>query len=99
MLKILSDIMHEISDSGNALISKGIIYFGVGGSSVGVASRVAEVEVVASGSLTLADYGAIAGILGGISLVIKACTDIYFSYKKNKREETLLEIEVAKDDS
>jgi hypothetical protein len=91
-MKSITEYTHQIamsiSDHGNIALSKGLQYFGVGGSSVGIASGVAkmnpsEVESV----LQLSDYGAIIGIIGGLTLIVKNGVDIYFTIKKNKREE------------
>jgi len=93
MLKdTMLNVIHAISDQGNALLSKSVVYVGVGGSSVGVASKLAENVSQSSFS----DYGALAGIVGGVSLAIKSLADIYFAYKKNKREQETFEHDMEK---
>lgn len=86
MSRILS-VLHAMSDNGNALLSKFIVYAGVSGSSVGIANKVAEsTGVITEDYLTLADWGAIVGIIGGLSLAVKSLSGVYFDYQKNKRE-------------
>lgn len=92
----ITDLIHRaaitISDHGNTVASKSLQYFGIGGSSVGGATWFASGggggrgrEVVEQG-LALSDWGAIVGIVGGITLIIKNGIDIYFAHKRNKRE-------------
>ena len=77
-----------MSDHGNVVLSKSLQYFGVGGSSIGIASGISKMNpaVVPDPSLTISDYGAIIGIIGGVTLIVKNGIDIYFTIKKNKRE-------------
>lgn len=97
MLK--NTMLHAITDQGNAIASKFLIYVGVSGSSVGVASKVAEMtNNVPDSMLTIADWGGIAGIVGGTCLAIKSCADVFFNYQKNKRENELHKYKVAKND-
>lgn len=93
MSKIVKIVLTPISDQGNAALSKAATYLGVSGSSVGIASGVAEATSKTSDPtfLTLAEWGSVCGIVGGITLAIKAMTDIYFAIKKNQREEEVHE--------
>lgn len=79
-------IIYAISDHGNAAISKGLQYFGIGGSSVGGATWVATNKEVVEQGMQLSDFGAMVGIAGGLTLVAKNGIDIYFAYKRNGRE-------------
>lgn len=91
MLK--NTILHAISDQGNAILSKSLVYVGVGGSSIGVATKVAEVtDNVPDSLLTSVEWGAAAGIVGGICLIIKTGTDVYFNYQKEKRAREMHEL-------
>lgn len=84
----LSHAINLISDHGNAAASKFMVYFGVGGSSVGVASgltqRYAEPEFI---WFTLTEWGSVVGIAGGLSLIIKLIVDWYYRRKQDKREQ------------
>lgn len=86
----MRDVLHQIaitiSDHGNAAISKGLQYFGVVGSSVGGTTWVATKGMEPHAGLTLSDWGAIVGIIGGITLIVKNGVDIYFAHQRNKRE-------------
>lgn len=81
-------VLDAISDQGNAILSKTFIYVGVSGSSVGVASGIAKRTTdLSSDMLTLSEWGSVCGIVGGLALAIKSCSDVYFNYKKDKREQ------------
>lgn len=86
----LTDTIHQfaitISDHGNAAVSKGLQWFGVSGSSVGVASGVAKMSETSESVMSMSDWGAIVGIIGGATLIIKNGVDIYFAHQRNKRE-------------
>ncbi len=88
----ISDIIHHalaaISDQGNAIFSKAAVYIGVSGSSVGVASGIAKSTTdLSTDMLTLAEWGSICGIVGGLTLAVKSGADIYFARKRDKREQ------------
>lgn len=86
----MRDFFHHlavtISDHGNAAISKGLQYFGVVGSSVGGTTWVATKGAAEHSGMTLSDWGAIVGIIGGLTLILKNGVDMYFAYQRNKRE-------------
>ncbi len=86
--ELIHNVIAPISDQGNALLSKSMVYLGVSGSSIGVASGVASVtDSVSTEWLTLAEWGSVCGIVGGLTLAIKSGADIYFARKKDKREQ------------
>lgn len=95
-MQTITEIIHKaamtISDHGNAAISKSLQYFGIGGSSIGGATWYASgksqpvVQAVEEG-LALSDWGAIVGIIGGITLILKNGVDMYFAHKRNGREQ------------
>jgi len=82
MQRILN-ALHSISDSGNELLSKFIVYAGVSGSTVGIANNM--VTPTATTPDDYAFWGMIAGVAGGLSLVIKSLSGVYFDYQKEKR--------------
>ena len=87
----MRDTIHQlavlISDHGNAAISKGLHYFGITGASVGgVTWATQKGDPITHAGMTLSDWGAIVGIIGGVTLVIKSGVDIYFAFQRNKRE-------------
>lgn len=86
--ELIHNVITPISDQGNVILSKGIVYLGVSGSSIGVASGVASVtNNVGTEWLTLAEWGSVCGIVGGLTLAIKSGADIYFARKRDKREQ------------
>lgn len=93
----ITNLIHKaaitISDHGNVVASKSLQYFGIGGSSVGGATWFASntkggalVVSSAEQGWGLSDWGAMVGIVGGITLILKNGIDIYFAHKRNKRE-------------
>ena len=85
---LIHSLITPISDQGNAILSKSMVYLGVSGSSIGVASGVASVTgSVGTEWLTLAEWGSVCGIVGGLTLAVKSGADIYFARKKDKREQ------------
>lgn len=89
----LTTIANQISDHGNAALSKGIQWFGL--TSIGTGgglSAAKQTGVIASEKgLELADYGIIVSIIGGVTFIIKNIADIYFTHRKNKREDKAAE--------
>ena len=88
-MSLLNNILHTISDHGNALISKGITYYGLAsigtGGALGVTSGTVE-KVTQSQGLGLSDYAAIVSIIGGVCLIIKNLVDVYFTIKEKRNE-------------
>lgn len=77
-----------ISDHGNAVVSKfiqsfGLVSVGTGGG-VSIAQKTGAIQ-----SSPLSEWALIISIVGGCLLIVKYAVDIYFSYKRNKREEDL----------
>lgn len=76
----------QISDQGNAILSKWTLYVGVSGSGIGVADGVAKAVSENGGSNT--DIGLLCGVGGFIVLAVKNLViDVYFARKKDKREQ------------
>ena len=91
----LNHAMTAISDQNQTIMNKLVMYVGVSGSSVGVASGIAKNTTELSTSfLTLAEWGSTCGILGGLTLAIKSVFDIYFARRKEKRDQELHEIKL-----
>lgn len=94
----MRDIFHALSDNGNAIVSKMLIYVGLGGSSVGVTTKAVEMAGrMPEAAFDVAYWGGVSGIIGGVCLVIKTSSDVYFNYQKNKRENELHEMKGRKD--
>ena len=84
----LNSAIHAISDHGNVAASKFITYFGISGSSVGVASRFANQQAEPEFLwFTLTEWGSIVGIAGGLSLVLKFAVDWHYKRKQDRREQ------------
>jgi hypothetical protein len=86
-MSAISNILHAISDHGNALVSKAVTYFGVvsigGGGALGVASGTAE-KIAQNQSFGLPDWAAIVSIVGGICLIIKNSIDAYYTIQDRR---------------
>ena len=82
-----NNILHAISDHGNALASKLITYFGVvsigGGGALGVTNGTAS-KIVESQSFGLPDWAAVVSIVGGLCLIIKNAVDTYYTLKDRR---------------
>ena len=79
--------LHTISDNGNAMLSKFIVYAGVSGSSVGIVNNV----VTSVPNDNYAFWGMVAGVAGGVSLVIKSLSGVYFDYQQSKRDKIMFD--------
>ena len=86
-MSAISNILHAISDHGNALVSKAVTYLGVvsigGGGALGVASGTAE-KIAQNQSFGLPDWAAIVSIVGGICLIIKNSIDAYYTIQDRR---------------
>ena len=94
MMSTIGNILHTISDHGNALISKFIVWAGVGG--IGYSGAVAVSGKAASDaklalestqpyfSFAASDVGIVISIVSGVCLIIKTLVDIYFKIKESK---------------
>lgn len=84
----VSDFAMLISDHGNAALSKGIQWAGLvsvgtgGGLSIAKQQHVIESQAM----LTLADWGIIISMIGGATFIIKNLADLYFAYRRDKRD-------------
>ena len=84
----LQQLAMLISDQGNAALSKGIQWTGLvsvgtgGGLSIAKQHHVIESQAM----LTLADWGIVISIIGGVTFIVKNIADIYFAYRKAKRD-------------
>lgn len=86
-MSLLNNILHTISDHGNAVASKVVTYYGLAsigtGGALGVTSGTVD-KVVQSQGLGLADYAAIVSIIGGVCLIIKNLVDVYFTIQEKR---------------
>ena len=91
MLTKLSNLMHTISDHGDAALSKFINIFGVASVGGGAANYVVSKskDVVDPSVWTIPDYAGVVSIIGGLVLIIKLGSDMYFNAKRHKREKEL----------
>ena len=82
-----NNILHAISDHGNAIASKFITYFGMasigGGGALGVANDTAQ-KIVEQQSFGLPDWAAVVSIVGGLCLIIKNGVDTYYTIKDRR---------------
>lgn len=93
-MSLLNNILHAISDHGNAVASKVVTYYGLAsigtGGVLGATSGTVD-KVVQSQGLGITDYAAIVSMIGGVCLIIKNLVDVYYtikekqSAKKNKK--------------
>lgn len=94
-MSAINNILHVISDHGNAVVSKGVTYFGVvsigSGGALGVASGTVE-KIAQNQSFGLPDWAAIVSIVGGVCLIIKNSIDAYYTIQ-DRREKKRLEYE------
>lgn len=84
----LIHIANQISDHGNAALSKGIQWVGLTslGTGGGLSAAKHSGMIASEKGLELADYGIIVSIIGGCTFIIKNIADVYFNHKKHKRE-------------
>lgn len=88
MKDFINNVVVQISDHGNAILSKWTVYLGVSGSGIGVADGVAKAVSDNGGSGS--DIGMLCGVGGFIVLFVKnLIVDVYFARKKDKREQEL----------
>lgn len=85
----LQNLMIMITDQGNVALSKGIQYTGLTSIGVGGGLSVAQSgkSIQSEAMMTLADWGIVISIIGGATFIIKNIADIYFSYRRAKREQ------------
>jgi len=82
-------LMMLISDHGNVALSKGIQWTGLTSVGVGGGLSVAKNQdlIATQEMMTLADWGIVMSMIGGATFIIKNLADLYFAYRRNKREE------------
>lgn len=94
-MRYANELMHAISDHGNAIVSKLIVWFGVGGMGYSGAIVVSEkvqqatktvIESPPAQGLTASDVGITISIVSGICLIIKTLVDIYYKIKENREK-------------
>lgn len=85
----LTEIMMAVSDGGNVAISKGIHYFGVTSLVGGATTSIAQKAGIAHSdpSWTLSDWGIMMSIVGALTLILKNLADIWFNWRRHKRED------------
>lgn len=69
----------------DAVISKGINWFAITGAGVGGVNGIIN-RVPAEAGLSIAEWGGIVGIAGGIILIIERIYNIYTKYSDRKKE-------------
>lgn len=89
-MSVFQNIIHTISDHGNVIASKVIMYFGIAsvgtGGTLGVMNdTVQKVTGAESAAWGLADWAAVVSIAGGLSLIIKTIVDVYFKIRAERR--------------
>lgn len=91
MMTKVSNLMHAISDHGDAALSKFINIFGVASVGGGAANYVVSKsqDVVDPNLWTIPDYAGVVSIIGGVVLIIKLVSDMYFNAKRHKREKEI----------
>ena len=91
MLTKISNLMHAISDHGDAALSKFINIFGVASVGGGAANYVVSKSKHVSDPdiWTIPEIAGVVSIVGGVVLIIKLCSDMYFNSKRHKREKEL----------
>lgn len=87
-MSVTNNLLHAISDHGNAIASKGITYVGVsagigGGSVLGVVNGTAA-KVANSQQFGVQDWAAVVAIVSGVCLVIKTVVDTYYTLKDRR---------------
>lgn len=86
----ITALIHIVSDHGDAMISKAINYIGAisiaAGGTNAVVSKAAVTQDEAM--LAISDWAGIVSICGGLVFIFKLFTDMYFNYRKDKREAT-----------
>ena len=93
MISTASNILHYISDHGNAIASKFIVWFGIGG--MGYSGEVAVSESATKAKqviepvqhyqhFDLSTIGLYISMVSGVCLIIKTISDIYFSHKESR---------------
>lgn len=86
-MSVTNNLLHAISDHGNAIASKVITYFGIasigGGGVLGVANGTAE-KVAQAQTFGLPDWAAVVSIVGGLCLIIKNGVDTYYTLKDRR---------------
>ena len=90
MIEKFKFVFHNISDHGDVLISKAINYIGFASVGAGGANYVANQsdEMIEAG-FVMPDWGLAITMAGGIVFIIKNLADIYFSWRKHKRDENI----------
>lgn len=86
----ITDLLHLVSDHGDAMVSKAINYIGAASIAAGGTNAVVanSVESQSEAMLVISDWAGIVSICGGLVFIFKLFTDMYFNYKKDKREES-----------
>ncbi len=85
----LNTVANQISDHGNAALSKGIQWVGITSISTGGGLSAAKNTgmIASEQGMQLADWGIVVSIIGGCTFILKNIADVYFNHKKHKRED------------
>lgn len=93
LAELTSQTLNAMTDQSNTILSKLLMYVGVSGSSAGIVTGVVQntqdnaLAVLTTASVWTDHVGIICGIGGFSCLAIKTATDVYFSRKKDRREQ------------
>lgn len=86
---MVRNIFHMMSEHADPVLSGIINKVGIASISIGGASAVSKIAVESQSEtwLTITDVAGIVSIIGGCVFIIKLCVDMYYTRKKDKREE------------
>ena len=100
-MSVINNLMHAVSDHGNAIASKVITYFGLasigGGGILGATNGTVE-KIHQAQTFGLPDWAAVVSIVGGLCLIIKNSIDAYYTVqdrrerKEQERQQRLVDI-------
>lgn len=89
MIGTLLELMHKISDHGNAMLSKMTYQFGtvvgVGGGAATYATK--NVQPKSELVIFLQEWTPLVSVIAAILLIIKTAYDIYLNHKEDRRKD------------
>ena len=89
-MSMINSVLHAISDHGNAILSKSIVFLGYIGIGVGTGGGVVNgtMDKIANDvAFGLPDWAAVVAIISGLSLIIKNGVDTYYKIKDRRNKE------------
>lgn len=89
---VINDVIHRISDHGDAILSKFVYHFGawvgVGGGAVTYATKkTVEPDTHNVVAQFVLNYGSLISMIAASMLIIKTGYDIYLNHQDNKRKQ------------